>query len=572
MKFLLSSFLKNSSVQKSFLFLSLSLLLAITSIGQHRNIDSLKSELQSTHHDTVRIKTILSIALNYRRVNFDSLLLYGEQALILSTKVGDHLSEAQANLCLGEGYWRHGELDIGLPYCERALLLAEVYDFQMVQAASLNNLGLIYNYQGNYPLALEHYQNGLEIAEKLEDKSTIANILINIGGIYYNLSEYESALEYWKRTLDIYIELGNDDAAGSAMNNIGLAYFDKGDLESALKYYYRSLNLYEEEAFCPKIYPLENIGHIYLELENQDSAKYYLDKALNGAEKCQDPFIQLGALTGLAEISRKENNPSEALVYLEKAVAIGRSTGLKRELRTTVLSLSELYEEMDNPVRALRYFKMYSALGDSLFNDETTKEIGRLEAKYEFEKQQREREVELRFKEFESERELNRQKWLRNSFIGGFIIMIIIALLIYRNVKRKITANRKLRVLNQEINKQQDELKGQAEELNLLNSSLRELNDNLEEKIAERTNELEEKNTELANKNIKLADYAFINAHRLRAPVATIMGLIDLFNNENIDFAEKEEIVNKIKLSTTDLDEVVKQIRIILEEEGLGDS
>ncbi len=44
--------------------------------------------------------------------------------------------------------------------------------------------------------------------------------------------------------------------------------------------------------------------------------------------------------------------------------------------------------------------------------------------------------------------------------------------------------------------------------------------DSLETKVTQRTSELEKKNEELKSKNNKLAEYAFINAHKLRAPVA----------------------------------------------------
>jgi signal transduction histidine kinase len=115
------------------------------------------------------------------------------------------------------------------------------------------------------------------------------------------------------------------------------------------------------------------------------------------------------------------------------------------------------------------------------------------------------------------------------------------------------------RQLNEEINKQQQEILAQAEELKALNESLRDLNISLEEKVHERTNELEMKNK-------KLEEYTFVNAHKLRAPVATILGLIHLFDYK--DSIEIETIIKELKKTSLELDKAIKEIQIILENEG----
>lgn len=115
------------------------------------------------------------------------------------------------------------------------------------------------------------------------------------------------------------------------------------------------------------------------------------------------------------------------------------------------------------------------------------------------------------------------------------------------------------RLLNEEINKQQQEILAQAEELKVLNESLKDLNISLEEKVHERTSELEIKNK-------KLEDYTFVNAHKLRAPVATILGLIHLFDYK--ESVEIETIIKELKKTSLELDRAIKEIQVILEKEG----
>jgi signal transduction histidine kinase len=74
-------------------------------------------------------------------------------------------------------------------------------------------------------------------------------------------------------------------------------------------------------------------------------------------------------------------------------------------------------------------------------------------------------------------------------------------------------------------------------------------------------------NRELEIKNKKLEEFTFANAHKLHAPVATVLGLIQLF-----DFCEpgdNDRIMELLKQSSFDLDHEVKAIRVKLEEEDL---
>jgi light-regulated signal transduction histidine kinase (bacteriophytochrome) len=97
----------------------------------------------------------------------------------------------------------------------------------------------------------------------------------------------------------------------------------------------------------------------------------------------------------------------------------------------------------------------------------------------------------------------------------------------------------------QYIEKQNEKLKEQRKEIIRINNSL-------EERVKERTEQLEKQNQQLL-------EYAFINAHLLRAPVCNILGLIDLLKNHDFD-TEQMEIIQFLDNSTKELDEMVMKI------------
>lgn len=169
---------------------------------------------------------------------------------------------------------------------------------------------------------------------------------------------------------------------------------------------------------------------------------------------------------------------------------------------------------------------------------------------------------ELQYLQMTYERNRVQQLWIRDTFIGGFILMLIVSALIFHNYLRKTRANSRLKSLNNEIKKQQLELADQAFKVQELNESLSAINETLEMKIEARTKELYDKNSELALKNRKLEEFAFINAHRLRAPIARLIGLTQIIQTDDLEDYGRNNMVESIKNCSVEIDQVVRQIAI----------
>jgi signal transduction histidine kinase len=108
---------------------------------------------------------------------------------------------------------------------------------------------------------------------------------------------------------------------------------------------------------------------------------------------------------------------------------------------------------------------------------------------------------------------------------------------------KEIKARLALKASNEEIQAQAEEIRG--------------INDNLELLVRQRTLELEKKNK-------ALEEYAFINAHKLRAPVASILGLVNLITKQPLN-QEIRDITEHLKDSTQKLDAIVSSITKAIE-------
>uniref|UniRef100_UPI00404AB7BE hypothetical protein n=1 Tax=Fulvivirga sp. TaxID=1931237 RepID=UPI00404AB7BE len=96
------------------------------------------------------------------------------------------------------------------------------------------------------------------------------------------------------------------------------------------------------------------------------------------------------------------------------------------------------------------------------------------------------------------------------------------------------------------------------------NQEVSRVNENLEAIVNKRTEELEEKNRQLT-------EYAYINSHVLRAPVARISGLYNLFKIETGDIMNGSAIFGYMENSISELETITVEINRAIEENSTLD-
>ena len=140
---------------------------------------------------------------------------------------------------------------------------------------------------------------------------------------------------------------------------------------------------------------------------------------------------------------------------------------------------------------------------------------------------------------------------LNESFIPYMLFMMGVLIYMKTMLSKAIRLNEQgkeeLSRINSELQKRSDKLfSGQAE--------LKALNENLEDMVSTQTDEIKTRNDELA-------EYAYVNAHLLRAPLTRVMGLTYLLNSQNYLSKNKLE---RLKEKAEETDAIVKRINKIL--------
>ncbi len=144
---------------------------------------------------------------------------------------------------------------------------------------------------------------------------------------------------------------------------------------------------------------------------------------------------------------------------------------------------------------------------------------------------------------------------LESKPIDFFIVAIVITLITIYLKNKYLYYRKQIAIRNEQLQRVAIKLIDQNEELKTQQEEIKAINENLESMILEHTKGIETKNKELA-------EYAFINAHMLRAPLSRILGLAALMESEPHHYNPTEVV--RIKALANEMDKVVRKINEVL--------
>jgi tetratricopeptide (TPR) repeat protein len=466
-----------------------------------------------------------------------------------------------------------------LQYAFEARNISDSLGYSKGEAEAYRQIGLSYWAQGDMSTALNYYLTGLRVAQEHKHLQQEADITSNIGTAYNGLGDYTEALKLLNRALAMQRKLKNEWRAAAVLNNIGDAYLANKNYDSAKYAYLYGLKISEKGNYALGVSTnIRNLGNVL-------EARGLYDSALVSYFRCADLSQKIGDTRGIilshksiASVYLKTKKFQQAKKFADVALQAGLKGKLKVYIRDAYEVLAKTSEAEGDQKKAFEYFKKFVAYKDTVQNLKVLSEANA--QRFRFETEKKLTEIQLLTKESEIQAS---QVALKNNQLLMVSILVIVSFLLLavvvrsyqrqkgrnellqqknteiENQRRELAEHRdELTALNEELVSQQEELHYKNSEIEAMNQRIMETNHNLEAKVAERTKVLEEQYH-------RLAEYAHFNAHKLRAPVASILGLVTLLQREGGE-AEMKELIEHLKKSTENLDQVVKTINSKLEE------
>jgi class 3 adenylate cyclase len=282
----------------------------------------------------------------------------------------------------------------------------------------------------------------LKISEEINDTIRIVTSLNNIGGIYQNkTSQHDKALDYFFRSYHLNLSLPVPDQylLGTALVNLGEFYYKKGNDTAALRYLNESAKAYAGTESLP--YALIYTGRVYTRQRAFEKAIQTLNSAFAYAKKLDTRLDLAQALVGLGQTYYAKGDIATAIANYKQSLEYSEPMNTTMEMKDAYQGLTESYAKNNDFVNAFKYQNLLLSIKDTIYNVTTDKKLGTLQ--FTFDLERKESQISLLNKnKVIQQQEINRQKFVRNSFIGGFAVVLLFAAVFFRQ-RNKISKGKK---------------------------------------------------------------------------------------------------------------------------------
>ncbi len=405
-----------------------------TAFAQKAVIDSLHQAFQATTNDT--LKLVLSQRLSWEWMNINS--------------------------------------DSSIAYANRYQQFAQNFGYTVNEADALRLKGFNYFYLGNHARSLEILLDGLKVLQQesglLPSKFVL---LLNPGFSAGSIEKY-----------DVYIE-------GHLHNVLAIVYW--ANRSEKQHYHFDKLFLFAESSGADdlKVFALFGRG---INAKNKDSAIILFSKGYHlamlqkdfkfqgpiaeyvgaayhdvGDHRSEYSFLHKGAWLNvvngnirnsgwsyikLAEYFSERKNLDSMIHYAQKALGVGRNGHYPDIELAALRQIAGVYNAMNNKDSANKYLTVLAQLTNSSVSSESVRQFQNVELN----RQAQEQEVL-------STKERLAAKGRLYSVLTGLLVLLVIALILWRNNRQKNKANEQLQYQKNKLQKALQELKSTQAQL-----------------------------------------------------------------------------------------------------------
>jgi len=442
----------------------------------------------------------------------DSSLINSRKALVEYNKLNNTTYVGKSLIIIGTAFYYMGEADSSIFYFQKALDYGLKFNISAIVAQAKGLLGFMYESSGDIFKAMNFYENSLDLFMKNGDSLNIASAYNDLGILHDDLGNMEKALEYYQKALRLSNEIRDNDISNTLLN-IGSVYYRMNELKKAESYFKEALlNAYENNANRNLMSITSNLIKIYIETNKLDSVPDLLniqdslvqifdekemvamflfqkakvhklkgnyEQAIIEMQKVYDLYKEINLLSEIPDVLNTissvyvlTKNYRKAENTILKSIKISNSTQNIEMKSVALLILSEIYEKTGKYKKSLEAFKNHKLLADSILNDGNLKEITRMEMKFSFDNQMREKQLEEAKKEALFKAKLKQHRTLSYALIMGAILLLLIIIFVLRGYFIKKRSNKELTIKNRLINEQKKEIEAQRDLVNHQNEEI----------------------------------------------------------------------------------------------------
>jgi signal transduction histidine kinase len=319
------------------------------------------------------------------------------------------------------------------------LQLAQELDNDSLLAISYNWLGsYFYNQKGDNISALEYYFKALPLAAKTKNKRRISSIYFDMALVYFDMQDNERALEVTRK--------GGENLPNELhpLYNFMVLQFEgslvqyfliKNNADSAFYHIqkYNESSVRFNRGVQHRFFENINLGKGYAIKGNVPKAEEYFLAALDLNDSIGNITSQLYFYNNYIAFLLTNGRNTEGLNLSKELLNMGLNADNNNLKVAGAAYLRQFYHELNQIDSAYYYSQMEAAVNNELFSQENQNKVQSLA----FSEQLRSIEEENRLKAYQNRLE-------QYALIGGLCMVILIALILFRNNLHKRKSNKVL--------------------------------------------------------------------------------------------------------------------------------
>ncbi len=359
------------------------------------------------------------------KIGFD----YIQKAVATAEKANDKIMVADLKLEVGSYFYQISDIDNALMYLKSAQNNYSELKAYQKEILSIIRISNVYIDIGAFSRAMDFLYKGLTISENMNYQTGKMLVNNNIGFVYLRQDDSKTAKSYFQKAIEIADKIKDKSQQAAYLTNLAIIYADELKFEEALNNYFKAVAIYSEIRETAKKATLyANIGKAYLELKKTKEAFQYCRKALeialsigNDEDKIIAEYYTGDAFYEICKLDSAEK-------YFSEGVKLSEKLNNWYWMQFGYYYLSLINSDKNDFRAAYEFSTLYVETKDSMTNQQKARDMGRSEMKY---------ENEIKEEQLNSERRTLLTFLI--SFIVGFILIGILAFVLYHlyNVKKK---------------------------------------------------------------------------------------------------------------------------------------
>jgi signal transduction histidine kinase/tetratricopeptide (TPR) repeat protein len=444
-------------------------------VAQSITADSLRTLLlKHPQKDTAQINLMIELAKEFRKINSKS----GDSLADIAISLSDQLNYAKGkgNALAVKGAIYSGIMDhqsAKKAYEEAEQILKKVNDKHGLAYLFRMRARLLMD-EGNYAQSLDEFIQGIKLAQETGDIKTVVDIEGTVGYLYNILGDYAKAIPYQTDALKLAESIGYKTGMSGAYNAIGKTYKTKGDYPESLDAYTKGLYLDESRRDSANIAIAHgNIGDVYERMGNYRQSFNHIRIYLNyhyPRPKTEDRIAWGEWVLGKAFLH--SGNADSGLYYGKHSLMLADKVGFRLYLKEITQLIAESAASLKKWDTAYKYQVLSAHYKDSLLSAETSRKTAMLQASFDLDKKQAQIALLTKGKELQMV-ENRRERLFLYALLGGLALVLVLAVVLFRNNRQKQRAN----IL---LHKQKKEIDNKAQELSVQRDNLEQSYKNIE--------------------------------------------------------------------------------------------